>query len=82
MKSTLVFVALAPLVGFASDASARRIRSCKELQAMCVAQNWGNASQCQTLYNLAIKEGGVWGSPAARAVVNKGMGPSGACGVD
>jgi hypothetical protein len=82
MKSTLVFLALASLIGFASDASAGRIRSCTELRAMCVAKRWGNAAQCQMFYEAALKEGGVWMSPAVRIAAKVPPGGSGSCGLN
>lgn len=81
MKFTMAFLVFASVISFSNDASARRIRSCKELQAMCVARAWGNAAQCQMLYDTAIKEGGVWMSPAARAAAKVPPGGSGSCGV-
>jgi hypothetical protein len=78
MKLTIVLLAAACAIGFSSDVSAR---GCKELQAKCVAKGWGNARQCQLLYESAIKEGGVWMSPAARAAAKVPPGGSGSCGV-
>jgi len=49
---------------------------------MCVAKNWGNPTQCQMLYDSAIKEGGVWMSPGARTAAKVSAGGSGSCGVD
>jgi hypothetical protein len=82
MKLTVALLALAIAISLSSDASAKRIRSCKELQAMCVAKAWGNASQCGMLYDSAVKEGGVWMSSAARIAAKVPAGGSGSCGVD
>ena len=82
MKLMIAILALVAFGGFCSDASAKRIRSCKELQAMCVTKHWGNAAQCQMFYDSAVKEGGVWESPAARVAAKVPAGGSGSCGVN
>jgi hypothetical protein len=57
-------------------------RSCKTLLSYCGARNWGNPEQCQILYNAAVKEGGIWGSPAARAAAKLPSGAGGSCHPD
>jgi hypothetical protein len=57
-------------------------RSCKTLLSYCVARKWGNPEQCQILYNAAVEEGGIWGSPAARAAAKVPSGAGGSCHPD
>jgi|HubBroStandDraft_6_1064221.scaffolds.fasta_scaffold901713_2 hypothetical protein len=57
-------------------------RSCKTLQARCEATNMGNAGQCQMLYDAALKDGGVFASPAARVAAKLPGGPSNTCHTD
>jgi hypothetical protein len=82
MKLTLTLIALVCAVSLSSGASAGGLRSCKTMQALCVAKAWGDAAQCQMLYNAAITEGGVWMSPAARIAAKVPSGGSGSCQTD
>jgi hypothetical protein len=79
-KLALALVALAPALILSNTVSASP--SCKTVQYKCVAKHQGNAEQCQMLYDIAVKEGGVWASPAARMAVKLGPGGSGPCHPD
>jgi hypothetical protein len=82
MKFTLTLIVLGCAVSLSSGASAGGTRSCKTLEAQCVAKAWGDAGQCQMLYDAAIKDGGVWMSPAARIAAKVPAGGSGSCHAD
>ena len=82
MRLTLVPIVLVGAVCLSSGASAGGTRSCKTLKALCVAKAWGNAGQCQMLYDAAIKEGGVWMSPAAQIAAKVPAGGSSSCHAD
>jgi hypothetical protein len=79
-KLTLALVALGPALILSNSVSAGP--ACKTLQTRCVAKQWGNVGQCQMLYDIAVKEGGVWGSPAARIAAKLPPAGSGNCHPD
>ncbi len=82
MRVTLTLITLVCAVSLSSGASATGTRSCKTWQAACVAKAWGNIAQCQMLYDAAIKEGGVFMSPAARIAAKVSPGGSVVCQPD
>ena len=63
LLAALVFWAGATESGFA------RI-SCHNAYERCLTDPKANAEKCKTLYDASLKEGGVWGSPAARAAAH------------
>jgi hypothetical protein len=78
-----VFVAVVMLTHAASLSGAyAATKPCKTLMAYCLAKNQDHPERCQVLYKAALKEGGVWQSPAARAAAGQPSGPSAACHTD
>ena len=79
----LVFVAVVMLTQAGSLSGAyASTKSCKTLLAYCVPKNQDHPERCQMLYKAALKEGGVWQSPAARAAAGQPSGPSTTCHTD
>ena len=63
---------LAALVLWAGSTNSSFARiSCHNAYERCLTDPNVKAETCKMLYDASLKEGGVWGSPAARAAANK-----------
>ena len=70
MKGPLVATIILISVGYSNAILAQetcRIGSCRSNYENCLTAGAGTPAQCNLLYQASIKEGGVWGSPKARA---------------
>jgi hypothetical protein len=78
MKRVLIFVVSTATIALPWSAEAWRVgsESCAHIQAMCMTHY--TPDQCKVLYEASLKEGGTWGSPAARAA-SKTVGNSISC---
>lgn len=78
VSSSLVFLVF---VTQPWSAEAKRFgsESCAHLKSLCMTHY--KPEQCQVLYEASLKEGGTWGSPAARAA-SKTIGNSISCHTD
>jgi hypothetical protein len=84
MKASLVLTILLISVGYSGTVLAEescRIGSCRSDYENCLTAAAGTPAQCKMLYQASIKEGGVWGSPKARAA-SKTTGAEVYCHVD
>jgi hypothetical protein len=83
MKASLVLTvfAFSIICSGTVPASSQVICSCRERHANCVADAEGGRAQCKMLYEASLKEGGLWGSPKARAASNTTGNPN-YCHVD
>lgn len=75
---TLLFWTGSTDTGFAMM---HRNNSCHNIYQRCLANPNAKADLCKTLYDASVREGGVWGSPAARTAT-KTSGGSLACLVE
>ena len=63
---------LAALVFWAGSTESGFARiSCHSAYERCLTDPKVKAETCKMLYDASLKEGGVWGSPAARAAANR-----------
>jgi hypothetical protein len=69
MKTSLVLTVIVISVGFSGvlPAASQEVCSCRHRYVNCLAAADGTREQCKLLYAASLKEGGVWGSPTARA---------------
>ena len=83
MKTSLVLTVIVTSVGFSGvlPAAGSEVCSCRHHYTNCVASADGTREQCKLLYAASLKEGGVWGSPGARAA-SKTTGNVAFCHVD
>ena len=82
MKTSLVLTLLA--VGYFATvpaSSQQQICACRERFDNCIRDGEGGRAQCKLLYEAALKEGGLWGSPKAR-VASKTTGNENYCHAD
>jgi hypothetical protein len=75
VQTGCVVLGLATALGAASPADAGSLRDCGNLLEDCnlsATQEPGRISlaQCRGLYDAAVKAGGQWGLPEARAATN------------
>ena len=84
MKTSLVLSAAliaAGCFGIAPASSQQQICSCRERYDNCIRDAEAGRAQCKMLYEASLKEGGLWGSPKARAA-SKTTGNENYCHVD
>jgi hypothetical protein len=78
---TLFFVLIGFLISCLSSSAFACAIACRAYYDNCLAAGGGTAPQCRILYLASTKDGGVWGSAAARAA-SKTSGNAIRCRVD
>jgi hypothetical protein len=84
MKTSLALTAILIAASYCATVPAlsqQQICACRERYDNCIRDAEGGRMQCKMLYEAALKEGGLWGSPKARAA-SKTTGYPNYCHVD
>jgi len=83
MKTSLIWtvIGLSGSCWAALPAAGSEVCSCRHRYDYCLHSADGTPAQCKLLYTASLKDGGIWGSPAARAA-SKTTGNTVYCHVD